>query len=429
MKAKLFVIVALLLFISCNSQRNSQVRNLALLSYSNDTISALHFGLKPNSRVLVTNDWDLQGLTLSMPDNVELVANGGVISNGCIVGCRTIIEGEETIFDRVHVQGSWVVPIIKTSMFADLNYDNSLKDVFALTNPKINNKVFIEKGEYQVSLSKNADVCLNVISNTEVIVDGIVRLKPNDFPNYSIITIAGDNIVLKGRGSVVGDKTSHLGNTGEWGMCLSIRGNNIKVKDLSFQDAWGDCIYVTANSQNVDIMNCELSNGRRQGISVISGNKIHINRCLITDVGGTDPEYAIDVEPNQNDEVGSVFIERVVTRRCKGGFTAHGRSKGSRVNKIIVRNCDFEAVGKPVVIATKIDTIEVRNCCIRQKEGQKVIAFDHITNLNVERNRVHYDKNSGAVILNNVKTAIGIPAWPMIIDECTNTEIKRNRGL
>ena len=40
------------------------------------------------------------------------------------------------------------MPDISTKMFKDLDYDNSLRDVMALTNEKIKNKVTIHKGVY-----------------------------------------------------------------------------------------------------------------------------------------------------------------------------------------------------------------------------------------------------------------------------------------
>lgn len=428
MKTKLLVLIAVLLFVSCNSQGINQVRYLAQLSFSTDTIPALHFGLEPNSRVFITSNWDLQGLTLFVPDNVELVAKGGVISNGCIVGSRTLIKRKETIFDKVQVQGSWIVPVISTSMFADLNYDNSLKDVFALTNSEVHNKILIEKGEYQVSAYKNADRCLNIGSNTEVIFNGTVRLKPNDFPNYSVISIAGDNIVLKGSGCVIGDKMNHVGNAGEWGMGINLWGaKNVSIKGLTVKECWGDCIYIGGSTENVIIEKCTLDNGRRQGVSITSGNEVKIRNCVISNVSGTVPEYAIDVEPNANNRCDNIVIDKVTVNDCKGGFLVYGKAVNAQVGMVIIRKSSPSGDGKPALGIVGCDNAIVEECTISQNNSPKVVVCREVKSLAIKGNTIHQKKSAGFRLKKTAKRIVGrSEAGPICVTNCEKSVVEKN---
>lgn len=69
---------------------------------------------------------------------------------------------------------------------------------------------------------------------------------------------------------MIGDKELHKGTTGVY-----IRNsNNVLVKDISISDCWGDCLYVGSKSQNINVHNCKLINGRMQGVSITSANRV-----------------------------------------------------------------------------------------------------------------------------------------------------------
>lgn len=63
------------------------------------------------------------------------------------------------------------------------------------------------------------------------------------------------------------------------------------IKDLSVS-------YMTIDiPENIIIKNCDISNNRRQGISVVGANKVFIEGNKIHKINGTPPESGIDVEP------------------------------------------------------------------------------------------------------------------------------------
>lgn len=253
--------------------------------------------------------------------DISLKKKHGVIKNGILIGNNTRINAEGTLFEKVTIKGVWNVPEISTTLFADLSYENALRDVVALANPKVKNRIVIEKGEYKVKAEQKAKVCVPLCSNTDFILKGTIHLEPNEFKHYYIIQANGKNIRIRGNGTIIGDKHTHTGKEGEWGMGIILNGAmNATISGLTIKDCWGDCIYVGGNSRNVIIENCKIDGGRRQGISVTKANGVTIRNCVITNFSGTNPQYAIYVEPNRRDSVDNILIENVTVRDCEGGF-------------------------------------------------------------------------------------------------------------
>ena len=124
-----------------------------------------------------------------LPKGFVLKANGGVLRNGTIIGNDTKIDGTDTLFDHIIIKGTWNVPYITTRLFANLDYENSLRDVVALANPRIRNRIVIGKGIYYVRTEKESDICISLCSNTDFILEGTIKLLPNDNRIYSIVKI------------------------------------------------------------------------------------------------------------------------------------------------------------------------------------------------------------------------------------------------
>lgn len=300
--------------------------------------NTLLFPAKENSIFEITKDINLEGNTYIVPKGVTLVARGGLIENGTLIGDKTSIANNRCIFNNVTIEGTWNVKYISTELFKDIKKNNSLKSLFALASDNVDNTIFIEEGNYQVSATQKIQKVLRVPSRTKVIINGTISLAPNNLTNYYILYLNGDNIHIHGRGSIVGDKFTHKGTTGEWGMGIDLyQCSNVIISDLTIKNCWGDCIYVGGESRNVRINNCLLDNGRRQGISITSGSNIQIDNCIITNVAGTAPQYAIDVEPNKGDAVSDVKIENVKAVNCVGGYLVYGKAKNAIIKNVSIK--------------------------------------------------------------------------------------------
>lgn len=336
--------------------------------------------LKANATVRIEKEWNLEGMTITLPDGVILnFSKTGRITNGHLVGSNTQLKGSnENIFDNMKISGTWNVPEISSKMFTSLAYDNALRNVFALTNQKVNNKVFIAPGAYTIVLNKSDNVGLDVLSNTDVELNGTIKLKGNDLRACDIVRISGKNIKFIGTGSILGDRNSHIDKGGEWGMGLNVDGSeNVLIKGLTITDCWGDCIYVGNKSNKVIIDGCTLKRGRRQGISITSARTVTISNTKILDISGTLPEFAIDIEPNSNDTVKYVKIKNISIDNCKGGITCYGKASGSNIGTIEVIDCRVTGSVRYYSYRFRhLDKIAMRNC-IADIEGDKTILIQY----------------------------------------------------
>lgn len=397
-----------------------------------DTISCEQIWGEPECGILtVWKDVDLENKQCRLPKGVTINFQGGVIKNGTLVGDETRIENTGVCFDRVRIIGTWNVPEISTSMFKDLDYDNSLKDVMALANPDMTNRIVIEEGEYQVSVQRSGGVCLVVGNDTELIVNGTIRLTPNALQSYHIIEVNGENVVVRGKGTIIGDRHIHAGNAGEWGMGIMIRhANNVSLSGLTIKDCWGDCVYVGGNSKKVLIENCHLDHGRRQGISITSADGVTIKDCTISNVGGTAPECAIDVEPNKGNVVDHVVIDNIIAKDCKGGIGVNKNAEDAKIGSVSIRNCKISAVRKAMANINACDTAIVEENDLTQELGQRGVVCKNNNYVVVKNNIVKYN---GGIVLGLWKLARKVTGrakvHPIDISDCGTTDIVGNREI
>lgn len=372
---------------------NRESTNSSILGKS-ESIITVHekydtviFAIKPNSILFLNKDIDLKGKVYILPKGVTIKQGKGLIKNGTLIGNKTKIESGGAIFDKVSIRGSWNVPTISTDLFKDMNYVNSLQDLIALSDNNVHNNIYIKTGNYNLSVEKENQSCLMLKSNSNLNIDGNLCLVPNRFKHYNIICVTGNNIHISGKGSIIGDKDKHTGTEGEWGMGVRFsKAYHCTLIGLNIKDCWGDCIYIGGKSSDVKIKECTLRNGRRQGISVTSGRNISIEKCNIYDIAGTNPMFAIDVEPNKTNVVDSVFIKNVKTYNCKGGImcTRSTRSDSS-IGYVEIIDCTVRGTTEKNSFKFKGANI----ICVKRCKGEgKQISFENVRNVIIEKNTV-----------------------------------------
>lgn len=335
-----------------------------------------------NSVYIINHVFNLKNSAVEIPNNCELKFHGGRIINGTLIGENTKITYSGEIFNHVRIQGSWLVPTIYSSMFGDSNKRDVLKELIALSSDSIDNDIFVDHGEYEVSAPSNTKGAINLKSRTKFIVNATIRLIPNNFAGCSVIKLTGiNNVIISGNGFVIGDKDNHLGCSGEWGMGIQIMdSNHVTISNLTVKNCWGDCIYIGGNSKNVIITDCDLNHARRQGISVTDANNCQINNCKIHDIGGTDPEYAIDFEPNANCSVHYMKVSNTTIHDCKGGIIAGIKgvtAPNASVGDIIIDNCIiFNLRTKNTFRWHNCKDILIKNCSIDKHLKNCAFAVD-----------------------------------------------------
>ena len=384
----MILIFVLFLFLQISFVQVNSCLAADVLPVATDSVSYKLLGKLDGGIIYVRDTINLNNKICNLPNEVTIKFKGGIIKNGTLIGNNTKLECTESCFNRVRILGTWNVQEIKSSFFSDLSYDNALKDVVALSDSKVKNKIVIDEGKYYVTAYKNGEVCIPIYDNTEIIINGDIILSPNSFRNYYILRAKGRNIRISGKGAIIGDKQTHLGKDGEWGMGIDLEdAHHTTVTGITVKDCWGDCIYVGSGSTDITISNCNIVNGRRQGISITSANGVRINNCIITDVKGTAPEYAIDVEPNRGDCVENVFIKKVYVTNCQGGILVMGKAPESKTKNIVISNCTILKANKAPILLVKCLSARVEDCLIKGGNMKVGINYVDVKSLVLKRNK------------------------------------------
>lgn len=428
---RMLMIISMTAFLSCGSG-NAETPQQAQKVIS-DTVNASILGTVDRDKIIIDRDVDLKGNVCKIPAGKTLVLKGGIIKNGGLHGNMTKIECKGKAFNRVTLKGSWDVPEISTKLFTDLNYENSLRDVVALANSKVKNRIVIEKGDYKVKAEQKTKVCVPLCSNTEFILKGTIRLIPNDLKSCDIIQAKGDNIRINGGGTIIGDKHTHTGTEGEWGMGINLKGAfNTTISGLTIKDCWGDCIYVGGNSRNVLIERCKLDHGRRQGISIVKANGVTIRNCTITNVSGNNPQYAIDVEPNSRDSVDNIIIERVIVKECEGGFkVTRGLPKdGAKtpwIGIVVIQNCKVFSKSKVPVAIKRCEEVKIEKCSLYAQKGRTAITVRETEKATVLNNTASIDGSIIEKAKHGSKRLMGKGVDPINVKTTSQCIVKNNK--
>ncbi len=235
-------------------------------------------------------------------------------------------------------------------------------------------------GTYLVS----EDIAL--VSNMTVTGDGynsVIKRIGTEGDHYNVIACTGtDNVTIKNI-HIQGERNEHIGDTGEWGMCIGLRGSkNTTIKECKLTDAWGDGVYVGSNDNtpctNTIIENCIIDNNRRQGISVINSDRLIVKGCSITNTEGTLPEAGIDFEANNSTDIcTNNIVENCIFYGNNGGSIAIGNH--IIPYEVIIRNCtstDYKSIS---VFGTSVEGVSggyltVQNCIF--KNSSRCVAIE-----------------------------------------------------
>lgn len=184
-------------------------------------------------------------------------------------------------------------------------------------NAKSGEVVNIPKGVYLIDAEKG----LRLHNGTKLKMDPDAKLValPEKNANYSMIKIYGVHDVEIIGGSVIGERNHHLGNGGEWGFGIDIKGSTaVHISNIAVSDCWGDGFYVGSKSSGVTLDNVTSFNNRRQGLSITSGDGISITNSKFLSTSGTAPSAGIDLEPNKGESVSNVTIQNCEIRDNAG---------------------------------------------------------------------------------------------------------------
>lgn len=381
-----------LLSFSCSIVSGRKANNTPSTEPEQVTIEVLAadslLGIKPNSEYILKDIVDLEGKTYILPKNITIIPKGGFFYNGGLLGDETTIKYVSCMFDHVTIGGEWNVKEISTSMFKDMYEVNSLKNVIALASSNCQNHIVIEKADYWVSTIVSS-AALIIPSNTVIEINGNIRLVANEYRRCYVIGVSqSENVTIKGRGTIFGDKKSHTGTDGEWGHGVYVASSqNVSISNIGIRDCWGDCIYIGSQSKKIEVKHCNLFNGRRQGISVTYATDVNIEDCYISDVRGTRPGCGIDIEPNPNYRVDNVRIKRVKIIDCYRGISI-GKPENAYIGTVTIQGCSISGTEiKSPVVLSGAEKITLENCYI-ETDTRKAVRAVNVKDVKIRSNRI-----------------------------------------
>ena len=284
---------------------------------------------------------------------------------------------------------------------------------------KLEKGLYIIDGSISSSYVGETSTKKGIILNSNITLDlngSQLRQIKNSSVNYAIISITDVENVKICNGYIEGDRYEHnydnIDSTHEWGFGIDIRGSKyVEINNIQIQKTTGDGIMIsdyTVNGEtceNVEILNCNISDCRRQGISVTCGNNIFIYTNEIHNINGTEPQAGIDVEPYANlQEIRNVnIIENVFYDFGSGRAIAFlGNSYG-----VIIDNNIIKSGG--IISSSFRGIAEIKNNKI--EDGQIWIYESQINDITTRNEKIIISSNvinNSNVILVNIPNAVFI---------------------
>ncbi len=294
------------------------------------------------------------------------------------------------------------------------------------------NRITIPGGTYLVGKFGNAiyQRGIELHSEMELVLspNTILKMAPNDKWNYCVIAVNGkENVIIRG-GTIVGDRNEHIytpragGGTAHdegHGICLQGGTKKVLVENMNIRNLTGDGLLLVTEIEDVTIRRNNISNNRRQGISIVGSLRIKIEHNEIHHIRGTSPQFGIDIEGNGRTDR-DILIRKNYFHHNRGGDIVSSTGR----NVFIVDNVMEQGTEGERYIDGPIVTWERTN---------NVIAHNTITMLNGSVNgRLGYIQYSGGrdnnpeitYVHDNVCNGCG-----MYMYRAEGADIRRNKFL
>jgi hypothetical protein len=123
----------------------------------------------------------------------------------------------------------------------------------------------------------------------------VIIVKPSGLETYTPVRIHSVENVTVYFPVIVGDKYTHRGASGQWGMGIDIRASkNITVIKPQISKCWGDGIYIgqiaSVSSSNINLIEPMLDDNRRNGLSATAVRGLKIVGGVVSNSNGQNPQ-------------------------------------------------------------------------------------------------------------------------------------------
>lgn len=379
----------LIIIISCSNDDNiSTNETIAINDVRVEVPCDFDFNnLSPDETIVIGCDYDLNGQTISLPENIKIQNNGGNITNGKLIFNGGLIDGK-LLNLSLEIEGD--ARLIDT----DFTFNHSkwgitegeVSDEVALVNRE-NINIAITQVKYlrgYTFIIDNIDAYLQITAaaygNTtyresiqipsnfhfKMGDDCHLRTQPHALPSGSIITARIESNIKVSGGHLYGDKMEHTYTQGITGKMhdsgfgvyfISVRGgivDGVEMKDfigdgfschslgLRNDDGTPPSGLEHNFTDNIVVRNCTFDSNRRNNLSVIDGTNIIIEDNLFLKAGETDGGNVQGVNDTVYSWIGVIpgnGIDFEAWRRVdEDGNTRHTQF----INDVIVRNNVFK---------------------------------------------------------------------------------------
>jgi polygalacturonase len=259
----------------------------------------------------------------------------------------------------------------------------------------------------------------------------------NNVGNYAILDITGVSNVNVVGGTLKGERVSHQGTTGEWGMGIQVMSSsNVVINGVTSNNAWGDGFYIGSStdigsgSSNITLCSVVANNNRRQGLSIVAANGVIVSNSIFTNTNGALPMCGIDVETNASTTVSNVQILSSIIQLNQGcgievgsSFSTPGSNMISKVlikNNIVSYNSKVGGMGAGIMIDTNTSGHQIINNLVTQNFQDGIDLMSGVTNTLVSGNISSYN---GTTL--NTANGIGLLTY----DKSTTNTITGNIAI
>jgi parallel beta-helix repeat protein len=267
----------------------------------------------------------------------------------------------------------------------------------------------------------------------------VLKAIPNASGTYAILSVSyAKQVTIRG-GTLQGERSSHAGSDGEWGMGLSIdHSDQVVVDGVTSRDCWGDGFYITDRCSNVTLCNVTADHNRRQGLSVTSVDGLVVRNSIFKNTRGTEPECGIDIEPNDAQVVNHVLISGCTLMNNAGsGFQCGFNSAFTTpriLNTVFDSNTVMDNGADPVSggyrqgvkVSHAIGNVSITNNLISGTSGQGIMVMERSADTIVSGNTVTDTRMFNG---NATWTGGGIYISDSPNSCVTNNTVKGNAGL
>jgi len=221
-----------------------------------------------------------------------------------------------------------------------------------------------------------------------------------------IVTLTGtDNAEVAG-GTLKGFRDQYVpivGTTSEWNHAIeAFNATNWTVRDITLRDNTGDGMSVF-NVTGGQIDNILSTNNRRQGLSIVKANTVHVTDSEFSYTNGTSPECGVDIEPEAGETCTNILFENChFTHNHKYGINVEQRAGAGTINGVTFSNC-------------KVD----------YNDSNGVVVEGPSSNVVFQDNAIEWNSATG-IVLNLATNAVTIKRETFSHNYSRNTPISRS---